>query len=101
VSLDQMQVESNEFDLVVIPGGAKGAETLSQDKQVQRIIQDQLRSGRIVGMICAGSLAALTSKIYESQKYSITSHPSVKDQLVDHFDYSDDPVVVSGNLVTR
>lgn len=48
-------------------------------------------------MICAGSLAALTSGL---PKQPLTSHPSVKKQLEGAFEYSEEPVVVSGNLVT-
>lgn len=67
------------YDLVVVPGGAKGAETISQDKRVQNILQSHHEKGKLVGMICAGSLAAKTSKL--APKSRLTSHPSVKSDL--------------------
>ncbi|KAH9897068.1 DJ-1 [Cubamyces lactineus] len=87
----------DKYDLLVIPGGAKGAETMSNNSPVQHLVREYLQAGKYVGMICAGSLAALTSGL---PKQPITSHPSVRDQLKDTFVYSEDPVVVSGKLIT-
>ena len=44
----------DRFELLVIPGGAKGAETLSKDPHVQRLIQGYIAADKYVGMICAG-----------------------------------------------
>ncbi|KIK68703.1 hypothetical protein GYMLUDRAFT_36193 [Collybiopsis luxurians FD-317 M1] len=87
----------DKFDVLVIPGGAKGAETISQNAAVQALVKAYLAKGKLVGMICAGSLAALTSDL---PKQPLTSHPSVKAQLEEKFVYSEDPVVVSNNLIT-
>ncbi|KAH7102249.1 DJ-1 [Auriculariales sp. MPI-PUGE-AT-0066] len=91
------EVSSTIYDVMIIPGGAKGAETLSQDKQVQELVRQHLDEGRIVGMVCAGTLTARTAKLVSQP---VTSHPSVKDQLADVFDYKDESVVVSDKLVT-
>ncbi|KAM0788057.1 hypothetical protein ACM66B_001229 [Microbotryomycetes sp. NB124-2] len=88
----------DDFDAVIIPGGAKGAERLSQDRGVQQLVRQFYDQGKLVGMICAGSLAAKTSGIAEGEK--ITSHPSVKGELEKHYRYSEERVVVSRNLVT-
>lgn len=69
-----------EFDLIVVPGGAKGAETISNDEHVLQMIRNQYNSGRLVGMICAGSLAAKKAQI--GYGGLITSHPSVRDALL-------------------
>lgn len=45
-----------------------------------------------------GSLAAKTSLL---PTQPLTSHPSVKSELQDNFDYKEESVVVSGKLVTR
>ncbi|KAF9453371.1 DJ-1 [Macrolepiota fuliginosa MF-IS2] len=87
----------DKYDLLVIPGGAKGAETMSNDAGVQKLVREYLDKGKYVGMICAGSLAAKTSNL---PNQPLTSHPSVKAELDQSFAYSEDPVVVSGNLVT-
>ncbi|THH19621.1 hypothetical protein EW146_g1587 [Bondarzewia mesenterica] len=87
----------DKFDAIVIPGGAKGAKTMSESSAVQSLIREFYESKKLVGMICAGSLAALSSKL---PKQPLTSHPSVKSELEKDFEYREEPVVVSGNLVT-
>ena len=47
--------ETQLADILVIPGGAKGAETLSQNADVQGLIRRHLEENKIVGMICAGT----------------------------------------------
>lgn len=92
---------------------------MSQDTSVQKLVRDYLEQGKYVGMICAGtpyrliendlfglmfclahpgSLAAKTSQL---PSQPLTSHPSVKAQLEASFEYSEQPVVVSGKLITR
>ncbi|KAG6814463.1 hypothetical protein H0H93_012952, partial [Arthromyces matolae] len=95
--LDGKDFGPEKYDLLVIPGGAKGADTMSKNSIVQKLVRDYLEADKLVGMICAGSLAALASGL---PKQPLTSHPSVKAQLEDQYDYSEEPVVVSGNLIT-
>ncbi|KAF9788647.1 DJ-1 [Thelephora terrestris] len=97
VAFDPAACAQNDFDLLVIPGGLKGAETLSKNSSVQLLIREYLNSDKYVGMICAGTLAALTSGL---PKQPITSHPSVKSQLDKDFEYKEESVVVSGHLIT-
>ncbi|KZT70473.1 DJ-1 protein [Daedalea quercina L-15889] len=85
------------YDLLVIPGGAKGAETIVTNSPVQHLVRAYMQENKYVGMICAGSLAAKTAGL---PKQPLTSHPSVKSQLESDFEYSEEPVVVSGRLVT-
>ncbi|EKM78333.1 hypothetical protein AGABI1DRAFT_121441 [Agaricus bisporus var. burnettii JB137-S8] len=87
----------DKYDLLVIPGGAKGAEIMARDGGVQKLVRDYLGQGKYVGMICAGSLVAKTSGL---PSQPITSHPSIKSELENSFEYSEDSVVVSGKLVT-
>ncbi|KAI0938598.1 hypothetical protein AcV5_000239 [Taiwanofungus camphoratus] len=87
----------DNFDLLVIPGGAQGADTISKNSHVQHLVRAYLDHNKLVAMICAGALAALTSRL---PSQPLTSHPSVKPVLDKDFDYSEEPVVVSGKLVT-
>jgi putative intracellular protease/amidase len=86
-----------EYDAIIVPGGAKGAETMSQSPFVQSLVKSFYEQGKYVGMICAGmtlmrswrwaalirafetgSLAAKTSHL---PRQPLTSHPSVKKEL--------------------
>lgn len=53
-------VRGQDFDMVVLPGGAGGAALLQQDARVRELLQGQLDAGRYVAAICAapGVLAA-------------------------------------------
>ncbi|KAI0032615.1 DJ-1 [Vararia minispora EC-137] len=85
------------FDAIVVPGGAKGAETISQKPTIQALVRDFYGKKKVVSMICAGSIAALESGL---PFQPLTSHPSVKEQLDRKYDYREDPVIVSSNLIT-
>ncbi|GAA6009558.1 hypothetical protein JCM11491_003605 [Sporobolomyces phaffii] len=87
-----------DFDAVIVPGGAKGAERLSKDEGVKAYLSESFEAGKLVGCICAGSLAAKTAAI--GLGLPITSHPSVKGDLEKHYEYSEARVVVARNLVT-
>ncbi|TEB32714.1 DJ-1 [Coprinellus micaceus] len=95
--LDPTTCGPARYDLLVIPGGAIGAKTMSGNLVVHKLVRDFIAKGKYVGMICAGILAALSSGL---PSQPLTSHPSVKEDLQVDFQYSEDPVVVSGHLVT-
>jgi len=44
----------DKYDLFVIPGGAKGADTISKNSAVQELVRGYLGQNKFVGMICAG-----------------------------------------------
>jgi len=67
-----------KYDILVIPGGAQGAATISKSAAVQDLVREFIKDDKIVGMICAGSLTALTAKLPHQP---LTSHPSVKSDL--------------------
>lgn len=87
-----------DYSALIIPGGAKGAETISSNPDVQKLISAMYGQGKLIGAICAGSLAAKTSGIGKDRE--ITSHPSVKAELDKEYKYLDERVVKADNLVT-
>jgi hypothetical protein len=52
----------------VIPGGAKGAETMSRDGGVQKLVRDYLSHGKYVGMVCAGKCVRIPDSKFRSKK---------------------------------
>lgn len=44
-------------DVVVLPGGGRGAENLADDARVRTLLRDQVESERLVGAICAAPYA--------------------------------------------
>ena len=54
----------DKHDLLVIPGGAQGAETMSKHPSVQELVRRYLDRGKLVGMICAGAFDETLRFIY-------------------------------------
>lgn len=54
-SLPAEEIEA--FDALVVPGGAKGAETLSKNQMVQTYVAEFFDQKKLVGMICAGEIS--------------------------------------------
>lgn len=61
-----------KFDLLVIPGGAKGAQTMAFSSQIQSLVRSYLDNDKFVGMICAGMYDCIFQRANESH------HPHTK-----------------------
>jgi protein DJ-1 len=86
------------FDVVVLPGGAQGAEALAASEKAQDLLREQERTGRWIAAICAAPIALVAANVGKGQ--TLTSHPSVKARVEAHGRYSEDRVVRSGKLIT-
>jgi len=90
---------TKDYDVVVCPGGLKGAERLAASETVGKLLKKQEQRGHLIACICAAPLALKSHGIGKGKK--ITSHPSVDSQLKDAgYAYSEDRVVVDGKLIT-
>ncbi|KAK2708323.1 hypothetical protein QYM36_014060, partial [Artemia franciscana] len=78
-SLDDIDDEA-VYDVILVPGGLKGVENLSQSPKVARLLKNHEKRGSIIAAICAGPLCLMTHSIGLGKK--VTSHPSVQDKLV-------------------
>ena len=97
-SLDDA-LKAGPYDVVVCPGGLGGAKNLSESAAVGILLQEQEKAGRYVAAICAAPTAMKAHKICSGK--TVTSHPSVKDKMVDGgYKYSEDRVVADGKLIT-
>lgn len=87
-----------QYDAIIVPGGVKGAETISQNDDVTKLLSAFAGKGKVVAAICAGSLAIKAAGIGKDN--AITSHPSVKGELEKDYHYKDDRVVIADKLIT-
>ncbi len=90
-------VDPDEFDMVVLPGGQPGTSNLQKDERVKTILLKMHRAHKKIAAICAAPVVLQSVGLLKS--ITLTSHPSVKDQL-DGVLYSDNRVVVDGNFIT-
>lgn len=89
---------AGSFDAVVLPGGAQGAENLASSSLVGRHLKSQWQRGRIVAAICAAPIALLRHEI--GKGLTVTSHPSVREQLEGAYTWSRERVVESGAIAS-
>jgi putative intracellular protease/amidase len=89
--------EPGEYSIVIVPGGAKGATTLSNSRPVQSLLRKFEEQNKYIGTICAGSLAIRTAGLIPKGK--VTSHPSVENEF-SGYNYRLDRVVVEGRIIS-
>ena len=81
------EVNSKDYDLVVLPGGQPGVTNLQGNDRVLAIVQEMDRDRKTVAAICAAPMVLQTAGILG--KRHATSHPSVQDKL-DGVQYTED-----------
>lgn len=86
-----------DFDMIVLPGGAVGADNLKKDPRVKKVLERLYNKGRFVAAICAAP--TVLSAIGITSGKTVTSHPSVRPELKEE-SVSDERVVVDGKIIT-
>ncbi len=90
-------VVSEEFDMIVLPGGHDGAVALKENARVQTLLKEFDSSGKKVGAICAAPMALNAAGLIKNR---YTCYPSYeKDIGVEKFTDAQN-VVVDKNIIT-
>ena len=94
------EVDFNEYDGIVIPGGMPGATNISACEKVVLATKEMLASGKVVASICASPAVVLAKNgLIDGKK--VTCYPA--QAFIDMLSpcvYTGTAVEVSGNLVT-
>lgn len=85
------------YDVLVIPGGSKGATNLRSDDRVIELVKEFNSQGKFLAAICAGPIVLQTAGILIGKK--VTSYPGYDNDLKES-EYKDDIVVQDGNIIT-
>ncbi|MDH4226601.1 MAG: DJ-1/PfpI family protein [Deltaproteobacteria bacterium] len=91
------EAAKHDYDIIILPGGAKGTENLKADKRVKELITKQAASGKLLAAICAAPTILSAAGLLKGRK--VTSHPSVRKSL-DAAKVTDDRVVIDSNIIT-
>lgn len=95
LSIDE--VKASDFDMIVLPGGLKGTQTLQKDTRVAQLLRSLQAGDRYIAAICAAPTVLAAHGMIAGRK--LTSHPSVREQLSGAI-YDEGRVVIDGRLVT-
>ena len=85
------------FDVIALPGGAVGAENLSQSADLKKLLLDQAAAGRYYAASCASPAVVLSSLGLLKDK-TATCYPSFGGRM-EAATHSEDNVVVDGNCI--
>lgn len=98
-TMDTKDLQVADFDLLVLPGGAKCMEYLRQDKDVIKFIADFNASGKTIASICHAAQLLISAKIVSGRR--VAGYYSLEDDIVNAGAiYVDEPCVEDGNLFT-
>ena len=90
--------DDENFGAIVLPGGGKGVEGLIEDDNLISLLKYNNEKGNLICAICAAPKILVHHNIID-ENTMITSFPDVYNEL-NHKNYSEDSVVVDGNIIT-
>lgn len=91
------EVNYEEFDGIVLPGGMPGTLHLGEDKTVNEVIRKFAAEGKLVCAICAAPSVLGAAGILQGK--NATCHPGFEEKLEGAV-FSEKSVVVDGNVIT-
>ena len=90
-------ITSDDFDVIILPGGQPGSDNLNASERVKNLIRDFHGKGKLTGAICAAPYVLANAGVLEGKR--VTSYPSFKDKLGGGL-YQEKTFVVDGNIMT-
>lgn len=93
------ELDPNNLDGVVIPGGTGSPDKLRRSSDVTGFVEEMDQKGNMVATICHAGWVAISAGILEGR--TATSYEAIKDDMVNAgVDYRDDAVVLDDNLIS-
>ncbi len=93
------EIEIDDYDLIILPGGVKSIEKLRQEKEALRFIKEWNAKGGIIGSMCHGAQLLISAKVTDGRK--ISGYYSIKDDIENSgATYVDAPFVTDLNIVS-
>ena len=96
---DIPELKVEDYDLLILPGGAKSMEYMRQDKEILEFISEFNDSGKVIASICHAAQLLISAKVVDGRK--ISGYYSIKDDINNAGAiYTDEPAVVDENIVS-
>lgn len=94
---DWSDITPEDFDVLVLPGGAGGTDILNKTPGVLSAVRKMHEAGRLVGAICAAPTVLFSAGILKGRK--VACHPAVENRMPGAVVLKE-PVCRDGNIVT-
>jgi len=92
-------LKTDDYDLLILPGGVKALEKVRQEKKVIDFIKEWHREKKIIGSICHGAQLLISAEITKGKK--ISGYYSIKDDIKNSGAiYIDAPYVIDDNIIS-
>ncbi|MEZ0361243.1 MAG: DJ-1 family glyoxalase III [Hydrogenobacter sp.] len=95
VSVDELNPD--ELDMIVLPGGAVGVENLKKDKRVEALVKALEEKGKYVSAICAAPTALASFGILKGKRATV--YPSLS-KYIEPATFVEERVVEDGKIIT-
>ena len=96
---DIPDLDVNDYELLILPGGAKAMEYLRQDDDVIGFIQHFHKTGKVIGSICHAAQLLISAGLVKGRH--ISGYYSIKDDIRNAGGtYVDAAYVTDGNIVS-
>ena len=90
-------ISSDDFDMIVLPGGLPNAYTLSKNEKVQSLLKEFKEKNKKIGAICAAPYALHTAGVLNE---NFTCYPSFEQKIKLDGYHAKDSVVIDSNVIT-
>lgn len=91
------EADVNKLDMIVLPGGWSGTESLASNKTVQSILKQMKQDDKYIGAICAAPYALDAAGVLSD---NFTCYPSIENKIrLDGYDKNTD-TVIDGKVIT-
>lgn len=98
-TIDIAEIETINYDLLVLPGGAKCMEYIRQDSRIINFIKEFNEQEKIIASICHAAQLLISARIIRGRR--ISGYYSLKDDIENAgATYVDEPVVVDKNIIS-
>lgn len=97
ISYEDMRIDN--YDLLVVPGGAKCMEKLRQEQVALDFISEWDSKGKTLASICHGAQLLISAKVVKGRK--ISGYYSIKDDIINAgAEYVDAPFITDKNIIS-
>ncbi len=93
------EVNEENYNLLVIPGGVKAMEKVRQNKTILKIISKFNEAEKTIACICSGAQLLISAKVVNGR--NISGYYSMIDDIINAgANYVDQPAVIDKNIIT-